>query len=217
MITFEEINPRNCMVKMKITCIGGLTIVLFKGTKSFSSSSKGSLYWVSCHHTEPLPSIMPFPWIVNPTSFVKSNHCNSPLPQALEFVGAIMVPSTWKNTHPKYDFEHLGVVVNMEVLIAAPFSHVKKMLPGKRFWVYSMGPKKQWAPHRRCNLLEWAWLMPLLYMLHPMWLQMPAFSFQPKIENKLSYFNYNTNFYHKKLYKLIISHQYFSWFISYQY
>lgn len=81
----------------KITSTGGFSTVLFKGTMSFSSPSIGSSYGLSCHHTEPLPSMTPFPWMVIPTSFVNSNHCSSPLPQTLAFVGATMVPSSWQN------------------------------------------------------------------------------------------------------------------------
>lgn len=83
--------------KERFTGDGGYFFdVPFRGTMSFSSLSIGSSNVVSCHQTEPLPSIMPFPLIVIPLSFVNSSHCNRPLPQALEFVGAIMVPSSWK-------------------------------------------------------------------------------------------------------------------------
>jgi len=51
------------------------------------------------------------------------------------------------------------------------------MLPGKRCWVYSMGPRMKWAPQRRRSLVESPWLMPLLCKLQPKPLEMPAFNF----------------------------------------
>ena len=70
--------------------------VLLNGMMSFASSSNGSLYGESCHQTEPFPSITPLPWIVIPLSFVISIHHSRPEPQALAFVGAIIVPSSCK-------------------------------------------------------------------------------------------------------------------------
>lgn len=84
-------------VREIFTGIGGFSsTLLFNGTRSFISSSIGSSNGASCHQTEPLPSMIPFPWTVIPLSFVKSSHWKRPLPQALEFVGAMIVPSSWE-------------------------------------------------------------------------------------------------------------------------
>ncbi|KAJ0911348.1 hypothetical protein HanRHA438_Chr06g0262241 [Helianthus annuus] len=49
----------------------------------------------SVHQTEPLPSRVPFPLIVNSSRFVNSSQWSAP-PQALELVGAKIVPSSCK-------------------------------------------------------------------------------------------------------------------------
>ena len=48
-------------------------------------------------------------------------------------------------------------------------------LPEKLCLACSMDQRRKWVPHRRCNLLGWAWLMLVPYMQLPMQLQMPAF------------------------------------------
>lgn len=49
---------------------------------------------MSFHHTEPCPSIIPFPLMVIFVSFVNSIHCRIPEPQANKLVGAIILPSS---------------------------------------------------------------------------------------------------------------------------
>lgn len=61
---------------------------------NFNSSSIGSSNGEFCHQTEPLPSIVPLPLIVIPTSFVNSSHWRRPEPQAFESVGAMILPSS---------------------------------------------------------------------------------------------------------------------------
>ena len=80
---------------MDIEVTGGLwVIVTFTSVTSWSSLSIGSSSIECVHQTEPLPSMVPFPLIVSPTSFVNSSHCRRPLPHAFAFVGAIIVPSS---------------------------------------------------------------------------------------------------------------------------
>lgn len=73
---------------------------MFNGIISLISSSIGSSKRESCHQPEPLPSMIPFPWTVIPFSLVNSSHCKMPLPQELESVGAMIVPSSWENSIP---------------------------------------------------------------------------------------------------------------------
>ena len=69
------------------------------------SSAVGSNVGESFHQTEPCPSIVPLPLIVIPSSFVNSIHCKRPDPQALELVGAMILPSNYI----KFDSVNLGI------------------------------------------------------------------------------------------------------------
>lgn len=85
-----------CGVKKIVTGDGGFArTVLLSGISSLNSSSMGSSKGETCHHIEPLPSIIPFPCMVSPINFVNCSHCNRPLPQTLKSVGAMIVPSNY--------------------------------------------------------------------------------------------------------------------------
>lgn len=148
--------------------VGLSCLVLFNGMMSFSSSSKGSSSGESSHQTEPLPSIIPLPRIVIPLSFVNSIHHSRPDPQALAFVGAMIVPSSCTegsihqcaSDNVNGDWKRANLVLTF--------------LPGRQCWPHNRGQRMKLAPQGIRMEMEPRSLMPLLYKRRSMRLRRPT-------------------------------------------
>nr|GEY52237.1 hypothetical protein [Tanacetum cinerariifolium] len=103
------------------SCFGKHDLVILENVYAIISDGSSSIEFV--HYTEPLPSTVPFPLIVSPTSFVNSSHCRRPLPQAFAFVGAIIVPSNcfFDSKDQRRKWVPQGIRNRLEMLALASF------------------------------------------------------------------------------------------------